>query len=169
MAHGSGAGREWSASGDDDKIDGRGLVRVRVRGGSGRGVFDPGRFTARPDRFPAGFPRTGGDKRLIDLIGEGLAAGDICARFHSSDFEILSRLRAMVEEHLRRTDSPVADRVLAEWDQLLARGAFVKVMPHDYKRVLRELAEAEELAARAAGNGDLSAPRPLDAVGEPGA
>jgi glutamate synthase domain-containing protein 2/glutamate synthase domain-containing protein 1/glutamate synthase domain-containing protein 3 len=78
-------------------------------------------------------------------------------------------LRAMVEEHLRRTDSPVADRVLAEWDQLLARGAFVKVMPHDYKRVLRELAEAEELAARAAGNGDLSAPRPLDAVGETGA
>jgi glutamate synthase domain-containing protein 2/glutamate synthase domain-containing protein 1/glutamate synthase domain-containing protein 3 len=74
-------------------------------------------------------------------------------------------LRAMIEEHLRRTTSPVAARVLAEWDRLLAAGAFVKVMPHDYKRVLRELAEAEELEARAAANGDLSAPRPLDAVG----
>ncbi|HYM66822.1 MAG TPA: glutamate synthase-related protein, partial [Patescibacteria group bacterium] len=46
-------------------------------------------------------------------------------------------LRAMVEEHRRRTDSPVAARILAEWDELLGRGAFVKVMPHDYKRVLR--------------------------------
>jgi glutamate synthase domain-containing protein 3 len=60
--------------------------------------------------------------------------------------------------------------VLAEWDELLGKGAFVKVMPHDYKRVLRELAEAEEaLAARAAENGVPAAPRSLDAVGETGA
>ncbi|HEY2397371.1 MAG TPA: glutamate synthase large subunit [Solirubrobacteraceae bacterium] len=78
-------------------------------------------------------------------------------------------LRAMVEEHLRRTDSPVAARVLGEWDELLGRGAFVKVMPHDYKRVLRELAEEEARAAQAAENGNLSARRPLDAVGETGA
>jgi glutamate synthase (NADPH/NADH) large chain/glutamate synthase (ferredoxin) len=78
-------------------------------------------------------------------------------------------LRAMVEEHLRRTGSPVAERVLAEWVQLLAVGAFVKVMPHDYKRVLRELAEEEERAAIASENGNLSARRPLDAVGETGA
>jgi glutamate synthase domain-containing protein 2/glutamate synthase domain-containing protein 1/glutamate synthase domain-containing protein 3 len=62
-------------------------------------------------------------------------------------------LRAMIEEHLQRTDSPVAARVLTEWDGLLARGAFVKVMPHDYKRVLLELA-AEE--ARAADGGEAS-------------
>jgi glutamate synthase domain-containing protein 2/glutamate synthase domain-containing protein 1/glutamate synthase domain-containing protein 3 len=90
-------------------------------------------------------------------------------------FEELSELdaielRAMVEEHGRRTDSPVAARVLAEWDELLGRQAFVKVMPHDYKRVLRELAEAEDaLAARAAENGVLAGPRSLDAVGETGA
>ena len=78
-------------------------------------------------------------------------------------------LRAMIEEHLRRTDSPVAARVLAEWEELLAKGAFVKVMPHDYKRVLRELAEEEARAAIAAENGNLSARRPLDAVGETGA
>jgi glutamate synthase domain-containing protein 2/glutamate synthase domain-containing protein 1/glutamate synthase domain-containing protein 3 len=53
-------------------------------------------------------------------------------------------LRAMVEEHLQRTDSSVARDALGRWEQLLGAGAFVKVMPHDYKRVLRELAEAEE-------------------------
>jgi glutamate synthase domain-containing protein 2/glutamate synthase domain-containing protein 1/glutamate synthase domain-containing protein 3 len=53
-------------------------------------------------------------------------------------------LRTMIEEHERHTDSPVARDVLARFEQLLATGAFVKVMPHDYKRVLRELAEAEE-------------------------
>ena len=78
-------------------------------------------------------------------------------------------LRTMIEEHQRRTDSPVAARVLAEWEELLGRGAFVKVMPHDYKRVLRERAEEEFLATRAAPNGDASDPRSLDRVGEAGA
>jgi glutamate synthase (NADPH/NADH) large chain/glutamate synthase (ferredoxin) len=53
-------------------------------------------------------------------------------------------LRAMIEEHEQRTGSPVAREVLERFDALVAAGAFVKVMPHDYKRVLRELAEAEE-------------------------
>ena len=52
-------------------------------------------------------------------------------------------LKAMIEEHEAHTDSPVARDVLARFEQLVAAGAFVKVMPHDYKRVLRELAEAE--------------------------
>jgi glutamate synthase domain-containing protein 2/glutamate synthase domain-containing protein 1/glutamate synthase domain-containing protein 3 len=90
-------------------------------------------------------------------------------------------LRALIEEHRERTDSSVAARVLGEWNELLQRGAFVKVMPHDYKRVLRELAEQEAAAAAggpASGNGamrtfvrgseaaaDLAAP--TDAVGAP--
>jgi glutamate synthase domain-containing protein 2/glutamate synthase domain-containing protein 1/glutamate synthase domain-containing protein 3 len=53
-------------------------------------------------------------------------------------------LRAMIEEHERHTDSPVARDMLTRFEQLLANGSLVKVMPHDYKRVLRELAEAEE-------------------------
>jgi glutamate synthase domain-containing protein 3 len=56
-------------------------------------------------------------------------------------------LRALVEEHERRTDSTVAARVLAEWDGLLAAGAFVKVMPHDYKRVLEERAREQVAVA----------------------
>ncbi|HTC72775.1 MAG TPA: glutamate synthase subunit alpha, partial [Solirubrobacteraceae bacterium] len=77
-------------------------------------------------------------------------------------------LRAMIEEHMRRTDSTVAARVLQEWELLLGRGAFVKVMPNDYKRVLRELAEVEALATSAAGNGRPARTRPLDPVGETG-
>jgi glutamate synthase (NADPH/NADH) large chain/glutamate synthase (ferredoxin) len=59
-------------------------------------------------------------------------------------------LRALIEEHGRRTGSPVAARVLADFDGLLARSAFVKVMPHDYKRVLAERAAAAETDKQAA-------------------
>jgi glutamate synthase domain-containing protein 3 len=132
---------------------------------------------------------TGGRVVVLGSTGRNFAAGmsggvayvlDEDSSFHKRcnmgmvGFEELAEadaieLRAMIEEHLRRTDSSVAARVLAEWEQLLAKGAFVKVMPNDYRRVLRELAEEEERAALAAGNGNLSARRPLDAVGETGA
>ena len=51
----------------------------------------------------------------------------------------MAAIRALVEEHAARTGSPVAARVLDDWEGSLER--FVKVMPHDYKRALRELAE----------------------------
>jgi glutamate synthase (NADPH/NADH) large chain/glutamate synthase (ferredoxin) len=51
-------------------------------------------------------------------------------------------LHELIEEHHLRTRSTVAARVLSRWAEYLPR--FVKVMPHDYKRALRELAEAEE-------------------------
>jgi glutamate synthase (NADPH/NADH) large chain/glutamate synthase (ferredoxin) len=54
-------------------------------------------------------------------------------------------LRDLVDEHARRTGSPVAQRVLDDWDALL--GCFVKVFPTDYKRVLAELAAQEEAAS----------------------
>jgi glutamate synthase domain-containing protein 3 len=50
-------------------------------------------------------------------------------------------LRGWIEEHAQRTRSPIAQRLLDEWDVSLAR--FVKVMPHDYKRALLELAQAK--------------------------
>jgi glutamate synthase (NADPH/NADH) large chain/glutamate synthase (ferredoxin) len=50
-------------------------------------------------------------------------------------------LHELIEEHHLRTQSPVAARILREWDATLP--TFVKVMPHDYKRALKELAEAE--------------------------
>jgi glutamate synthase domain-containing protein 2/glutamate synthase domain-containing protein 1/glutamate synthase domain-containing protein 3 len=69
--------------------------------------------------------------------------------------------RSLIEEHLRRTASPVAGRVLDGWEEM--RDKFVKVFPADYKRVLAELAAQEEVAARAL------APRhdhPLSSEGE---
>ena len=54
-------------------------------------------------------------------------------------------LRTWIEEHRERTGSPVADRLLEDWRGTLNR--FVKVMPHDYKRALSELAPEEEVAA----------------------
>jgi glutamate synthase domain-containing protein 3 len=77
-------------------------------------------------------------------------------------------LRAMIEEHSQRTDSPVAGDILQRFEQLLSAGAFVKVMPDDYKRVLRELAEEEaaQAVAEASTNGAVRV-RALGAVGAP--
>jgi glutamate synthase domain-containing protein 3 len=61
--------------------------------------------------------------------------------FDAIDADDAAELHALIEEHHLRTQSAVAARVLREWDATLPR--FVKVMPHDYKRALRELAEAE--------------------------
>jgi glutamate synthase domain-containing protein 3 len=47
-------------------------------------------------------------------------------------------LKDLVAEHAARTGSPVAAGVLEGWAAQLPR--FVKVMPHDYKRALTELA-----------------------------
>ena len=63
--------------------------------------------------------------------------------------ENFDEVRALVQEHLDRTQSPVAARVLADWDEL--RPAWVKIMPVDYKRALRELAEREAAGVSAGG------------------
>jgi len=54
------------------------------------------------------------------------------------DVEIV---RDLIGEHLTRTGSEVARRVLDDWDALLPR--FVKLFPTDYKRVLAEQAAGE--------------------------
>jgi glutamate synthase domain-containing protein 3 len=80
---------------------------------------------------------------LVDL--EELAEGDA------------AKLWSLVNEHHERTDSPVAARVLAGFDELVP--SFVKVMPRDYRAAL---------AALAAGNGHLAYPddRPISSGGE---
>ena len=49
-------------------------------------------------------------------------------------------LHDRVARHLAETDSAVARRLLEDWDA--ASGRFVKVMPKDYKRVLKAESEA---------------------------
>ncbi len=61
-------------------------------------------------------------------------------------------LRSLVEEHRERTGSAVAARVLEAWEAMLPR--FVKVMPHDYKRALADLAiEAHDHPVSTGGDG----------------
>ena len=81
------------------------------------------------------------NRELVDL--EALEEADV------------ERLWALVKEHHERTDSPVAGRVLAEWDELLPR--FVKVMPRDYRRVLEHRAEIEARAAALSKRQDTGA------------
>jgi glutamate synthase (NADPH/NADH) large chain/glutamate synthase (ferredoxin) len=51
----------------------------------------------------------------------------------ADDFE---EIHALVKEHFERTQSELAEEVLANWRVLMR--AWVKVMPRDYKRVLAE-------------------------------
>jgi glutamate synthase domain-containing protein 3 len=69
-------------------------------------------------------------------------------------------LHELIEEHHLRTLSPVAARILEDWDGWLPQ--FVKVMPHDYKRALADMAAAEH-AMRADAQQDHVA----DVVGAP--
>ena len=49
----------------------------------------------------------------------------------------LPELQELIENHYRYTQSAVAERVLAKWDEALLR--FIKVIPVDYKHALREM------------------------------
>ncbi len=60
--------------------------------------------------------------------------------------EDIALLRGMVERHLEWTGSTAAERVLEDFEELLPK--FVKVMPNDLKRVLKERQEAELEAVR---------------------
>jgi glutamate synthase (NADPH/NADH) large chain len=59
------------------------------------------------------------------------------------------RLRILIERHKLHTDSAKAAAILDDWEN--AVGRFVKVMPTDYARALKQLeAEREEAATVAA-------------------
>jgi len=58
------------------------------------------------------------------------------------DPEDVAELRSLIERHVIHTGSERGRNVLAHWDTLLPK--FVKVMPKDYKRVLKLLKEARE-------------------------
>ena len=50
------------------------------------------------------------------------------------ELDDLRTLRELIEEHERRTESPVGARILADWQEQQRR--FVKVIPHDYRAAL---------------------------------
>jgi len=62
------------------------------------------------------------------------------------DMEDEVQLKALIEEHGRRTGSAKAKSILANWDHYRAR--FVKVYPNEYRRALKELAAAAKATAK---------------------
>jgi glutamate synthase (NADPH) large chain len=54
--------------------------------------------------------------------------------------EDIELLHGMVERHLEWSGSDRARRLLDDWDEVLPN--FLKVMPHDLKRILRERQDA---------------------------
>jgi glutamate synthase (NADPH/NADH) large chain len=50
----------------------------------------------------------------------------------------IAELKQLIEDHLKYTNSTVAKAILTDWESSLKQ--FVKVMPTDYKRALKEMA-----------------------------
>ena len=65
-------------------------------------------------------------------------------RLGSDSFE--EELKGYIQEHLDATQSPVADRILANWEQ--EREAFVQVFPLDYKRARKQAMDADSWKGR---------------------
>jgi glutamate synthase (NADPH/NADH) large chain len=59
-----------------------------------------------------------------------------------------TQLRSLIERHSDCTGSNIARLILANWTTY--RDKFVKVMPHEYKRALQEIAAASKLEREAA-------------------
>jgi glutamate synthase domain-containing protein 2/glutamate synthase domain-containing protein 1/glutamate synthase domain-containing protein 3 len=85
--------------------------------------------------FAAGM--SGGIAYVYDERGDfsekscNLASVDLEPLMGAEDVRILT---ALVEEHARRTGSPQAKRILANWTSVLSH--FIKVYPHELKRVM---------------------------------
>ena len=90
--------------------------------------------------FAAGM--SGGEAYVLDEHG---AFANLCNREMVGlepveDAADEQALRQLIERHLEYTDSANARRILDNWDDMLPM--FVKVMPHDYKRILQQRAAA---------------------------
>lgn len=86
------------------------------------------RFKAHPGDWPPGFPANPGDKKLVALVQEGLSVAEICPRFHSSDLDILARLKAMVDSGILSVDQVSLDdgRPLTRDETLRAATEFMQ-------------------------------------------
>ena len=93
--------------------------------------------------FAAGM--SGGIAYVLDEAGYfgekhcNLAMVDLEEVTEEADMQLL---RGLIEKHFECTRSPKAEWVLENWETMIPK--FVKVFPHEYKRVLQERAGARE-------------------------
>jgi glutamate synthase domain-containing protein 2/glutamate synthase domain-containing protein 1/glutamate synthase domain-containing protein 3 len=93
--------------------------------------------------FAAGM--SGGIAYVLDEVGDFAATRcnqDMVDLEEVTDPIDIAELRHLIEEHLERTGSGVAQRVLDNFEDTLEK--FVKVMPKDLKRVLSERKKQQE-------------------------
>ncbi|HEU0140950.1 MAG TPA: glutamate synthase-related protein, partial [Bryobacteraceae bacterium] len=95
--------------------------------------------------FAAGM--SGGIAYVLDETGE--FSETLCNRsgvdLHPPDESDAELLQALIRKHLEATSSPRAEWILDHWESTLP--AFVKVFPHEYKRVLGVPRPAAETVA----------------------
>jgi glutamate synthase (ferredoxin) len=99
--------------------------------------------------FAAGM--SGGIAYVFDPTGDFVrvrcnrAGVDLEPLFEREDLQLLEGL---IQKHVAYTGSPLGKRILADWTHMLAH--FVKVFPHEYKRVLGVGKPAEQKKPAAA-------------------
>jgi glutamate synthase domain-containing protein 3 len=81
---------------------------------------------------------------VLDEAGDfkarcNLGMVDLEAVVDTADVELVKDLLA---RHIRFTHSPVAARLLVDWER--SRSRFIKVIPRDYKRVMEAMKKAQE-------------------------
>ncbi len=103
--------------------------RVVVMGATGR-------------NFAAGM--SGGVAYVFDAQGdfEKKNCNTQAVSVESPDSDDERQIKTMVMQHLRYTDSAVAGRILSDWKANFRK--FVKVMPNDYKRMLKAINRVKE-------------------------
>ena len=65
----------------------------------------------------------------------------------AADDEDVTELRQIISTHYELTGSPRAAEILADWNNYVTR--FVRVFPHEFRRVLNEMAAKAETAKEA--------------------
>ena len=91
--------------------------------------------------FAAGM--SGGIAYVLDETGDFMARCNLDmvgleSVVHKDDEDVL---RKMIHDHLSYTGSLSAKKILADWNQQVKK--FVKVMPHDYKRIIEQRKERD--------------------------
>ncbi|NEO26381.1 MAG: glutamate synthase subunit alpha, partial [Kamptonema sp. SIO4C4] len=90
--------------------------------------------------FAAGM--SGGVAYILDEVGDFATRcnTEMVGLDRLEDTEEIRELHSMIQKHAEYTGSSKAKQVLADWENMIPK--FVKVMPHDYKRVLQHIKDA---------------------------